>query len=182
MTEVYDEAGRRKVAALWDAIAGRPDRINEIAALVDPNALRYVGWDDTLNQLDFFEFDSADIPYDNTTSGLTATDVQAAIDELAGTLAPNVFHGWVSATGTTGTSALPAGWTVTRPAAGRYIITHGLTLSVSTDLRVVAMNEHTSEYMSCEYDALGLNSFEVIIGRGAGVQVSRAFFFIAYSV
>jgi hypothetical protein len=32
--------------------------------------------------------DASDVPYDNTLSGLTATDVQAAIDELAGTPAP----------------------------------------------------------------------------------------------
>lgn len=29
------------------------------------------------------QLDAVDIPYDNTTSGLTATEVQAAIDELA---------------------------------------------------------------------------------------------------
>jgi len=32
--------------------------------------------------------DASDVPYDNTLSGLTATDVQAAIDEIAGAPAP----------------------------------------------------------------------------------------------
>jgi chaperonin cofactor prefoldin len=83
VTKVYDSSGRRIIAALWDEISQIPDRVNEIAVLTDPNKLQYVGWNDVANELQLLDFDAADIPYDNSGSGLVATDVQAAIDELA---------------------------------------------------------------------------------------------------
>lgn len=183
MAQRYDSTGRPMMAMIWEAIANIPDRVNEIAALVDPDELRYVGWNDTTNQLELLEFDSADIPYDNSTSGLSATDVQAAIDELEAaipTTSPVVhYDGWVNAAGTTAGSILPSGWTVAKPAAGRYTLTHGLGLSDYRNLRVFALSEHTSEYMACEYVNAAPNFFQIQIGRGAGVAVDREFFFYA---
>lgn len=48
-----------------------------------------------------------EIPYDNTVSGITATDVQAAIDEVTGDLAN--FTGMIAAFGA---ATAPAGWLV----------------------------------------------------------------------
>ncbi len=171
----------------WDAIADIPDRVLEIAALLDPNALRYVGWNDTSNELELLQFDAADIPYDNTTSGLTATEVQAAIDELAaGAGAGTVFSGFVSITGTTVTSDLPSGWTVSRPAAGRYVIVHSLSLAATTDLHITATCDILvfpfARIANVWNPALGLNSFEIRTlqddNGGGGGALSTPFFFI----
>ena len=144
---LYDSTGREVMAMRWDAIADKPDRINEIAALVDPNELRYVGWNDISNELELLLFLAADIAYDNSGSGLVATEVQAAIDELAAASgASSVFAGWVSTAGTTGTSQLPAGWTVTRPALGRYTVTHGLGLGGYEDLSVTCTGIHDNGF------------------------------------
>lgn len=143
---LYDSTGREVMAMRWDAIADKPDRINEIAALIDPNELRYVGWNDISNELELLLFDAADIPYDNSGSGLTATDVQAAIDEVVSGGSGGVFAGQVSIAGTTGTSNLPAGWTVTRPALGRYTVTHSLGLGDYEDLSVTAMGIHDGPF------------------------------------
>ncbi len=143
---LYDSTGRKVMAMRWDAIADIPDRVNEIAALIDPNALRYVGWNDTSNELELLEFDAADIPYDNTISGLTATNVKAAIDELAAGTSNAVFAGRVSSSGTTGTSDLPAGWTSNRPAQGRYNVVHSLGLGSYQHLSVVCTGIHDNGF------------------------------------
>ncbi len=139
---LYDSTGREVMAMRWDAIADKPDRINEIAALIDPNALRYVGWNDASNELELLAFAAEDIPYDNTTSGLAASDVQAAIDEISMGTTSAVFAGRVSLLGTTVTSDLPSGWTCNRPALGRYNVTHGLGNPGYEELSVTAMGIH----------------------------------------
>lgn len=155
------------MAMRWDAIADIPDRVNEIAALVDPNALRYVGWNDISNELELLAFDAADIPYDNTTSGLTATEVQAAIDEIAGVTAPTTYWGWVNTAGdqtTVPISRLPAGWTVNRSSTGVYTVTHGLGLADVRDLAIV-VTVFTNDASSYEWKirSTSANSFTVNI-------------------
>jgi hypothetical protein len=126
---LYDSTGRRKEALVeidWTEITGIPARVLEIASLVDPNALRYVGWDDIANQLKLLTFDADFIPYNNAVSGLTATTVQDAIDELAASISASaVFFGHVGSDGSTGNS-LPAGWSASRLSLGVYLITHNL--------------------------------------------------------
>jgi hypothetical protein len=176
---IYDAAGRLKIAALWAAISGVPARVKEIEVLVDPNALQYVGWNDVTNQLELLTFDALDIPYDNSGSGLAATDVQAAIDEAVAAASPNLFAGWVSSTGTTGTSRLPAGWTVTRPFTGIYTVTHSLALSNTNGLSVAASIIATGGQANIQVrDTLTVNSFqtETIF---ADVALNRGWFFVA---
>jgi len=173
----------------WDAIADIPDRVNEIAALIDPNALRYVGWNDASNELELLAFAAVDIPYDNGASGLAATDVQAAIDEVVSGPSGATFPGRVSATGTTGTSDLPAGWTVTRPALGTYTVTHSLSVGSFEHLSVVSTAIHTAFVANTGWPTLTqvnsasstANSFQIIVSTDfAGVdRVNRGFFFIA---
>lgn len=176
------------MAMRWDAIADKPDRINEIAALVDPNELRYVGWNDISNELELLLFLAADIPYDNSGSGLAATDVQAAIDEIAGGPSGNTFPGRVSSAGTTGTSDLPAGWTVTRPSLGEYTVTHSLAVGDYTHLTVVAMGSHVGTFDTgfprlCQLNpgSSTANAFRVTITTDfAGIdRINSEWFFIA---
>ena len=188
MTKVYDRNGRRIIAALWDEISQKPDRINEIAVLTDPNKLQYVGWNDVANELQLLDFDAVDIPYDNSGSGLVATNVQDAIDELAAASGVGtVFSGFVSLAGTTGTSDLPTGWTVSRPGAGRYVVVHSLSLATDTDLHITA----TCDILAFPFarianvfdSALTVNSFEIRTlqddNGGGGGALSTPFFFVA---
>ena len=41
MGQRYDSTGRPMMAMIWEAIANIPDRVQEVAALVDPNELRF---------------------------------------------------------------------------------------------------------------------------------------------
>ncbi len=185
---LYDSTGREVMAMRWDAIADKPDRINEIAALVDPNALRYVGWNDISNELELLAFAAEDIPYDNSGSGLAATDVQAAIDEIVGGPSGQTFPGRVSSAGTTGTSDLPAGWTVTRPSLGEYTVTHSLAVGSYQHLSVVAMGSHVGTFDTgfprlCQLNpgSSTANAFRVTITTDfAGIdRVNSEWFFIA---
>ncbi len=176
---LYDAAGRLKIAALWAALSGTPDRVKEIEVLVDPNALRYVGWNDVTNQLELLQFAAEDIPYDNTASGLTAVDVQAAIDEAVAAATPNVFAGFVSSLGTTGTSNLPAGWTVTRPAAGRYVVVHNLALSGINGLSPVGTPQRTTFSIACQLGATTANQFEMRLMQENETLTSTQWFFVA---
>ncbi len=187
MTKVYDRNGRRIIAALWDEISQIPDRVNEIAVLTDPNALRYVGWNDVANELQLLTFDAADIPYDNSGSGLAATEVQAAIDEIAtGSGVGTIFSGHVSLAGTTVSSDLPSGWTVSRPAAGRYVVVHSLGLATDTDLHITATCDLLvfpfARIANVWNPALGVNSFEIRTlqddNGGGGGALSTPFFFV----
>ncbi|MDJ0973834.1 MAG: hypothetical protein QNJ98_05195 [Planctomycetota bacterium] len=63
---------------------------------------------------------AADLSYDNTASGLTATDVEAAIDELAEASGGYVFTRWGSQSAPTGTTLVYAGIAV-GPADGEGI-------------------------------------------------------------
>ncbi len=174
MTKVYDRNGRRIIAALWDEISQKPDRINEIAVLVDPNKLQYVGWNDVANELQLLDFDAADIPYDNSGSGAVATEVQAALDELfAASGASTVFAGFVD--GAAVAEQLPSGWTVARTAVGTYTLTHGLSLAGADDLSLVV----TSENSRAEYFSPGTNSIGVRIQVTPDVDVDRDWFFLA---
>lgn len=176
---IYDAAGRLKISALWAAISGVPDRVKEIEALVDPNELQYVGWNDVSNQLELFAFDAADIPYDNTSSGLTATDVQAAIDEAVAAVVPGTFAGFVSSAGTTGTSTLPSGWTVSRPFTGRYTVVHGLALSSNVGLSPVGTPTQPTFSLACQIGTLSVNSFEMRLMQENEVLTNNGWFFVA---
>lgn len=180
MSERYDQTGRRTLAMIWEAIANIPDRVMEIVALDDPGELRYVGWNPTSEQLELLEFSAADIPYDNSSSGLTAENVQEALDEV-GTSSSDIieFDAWINEAGTTGGSILPSGWTVSRPATGRYTLTHGFELEDYRRLHVFAFSQHTDEFMACEYINAAPNFFQIQIGRGAGVAANREFFLYA---
>lgn len=167
---LYDSTGRRKEALVeidWTEITGIPARVTELAALGDPGGLRYVGWDDSANELAFFAFDAADIPYDNGTSGLTATDVQAAIDELAAMIADaGVFFGYVGSDGSTG-NVLPAGWSAVRNSVGNYTVTHNVTGLVPV---VTMASGVVADVMAV---TIGANSFTVHINLSTDVTQLR---------
>ncbi len=170
---IYDAAGRLKISALWAAISGVPTRVKEIEVLVDPNERQYVGWNDVSNQLELFAFDALDIPYDNTSSGLTATNVQDAIDEIEAAATPTTFFGYVDDFASA--NQLPAGWTVTRTAVGTYTVTHSLGLSDIRDLSFVALAENSR----AEWFSNGLNSIRVRIQVTPDTDVDRNWMFIA---
>ena len=177
---LYDSTGREVMAMRWDAIADKPDRINEIAALIDPNELRYVGWNDTSNELELLLFAAVDIPYDNSGSGLTATDVQAAIDEVAaGAGAGTLFHGHVNQAGTTVGSDLPSGWTVAHPGTGRYTVTHSLGLAGQDDLHICATQEDDVNFGHFIYVLPSTNSFELNFRNVSNIAQDNAWFFVA---
>ncbi len=160
---IYDAAGRLKIAALWAAISGVPARIKEIEVLADPGELQYVGWNDTSNQLELFAFDALDIPYDNSGSGLAATDVQAAIDELEAGAVPGletVYSGFCDAF--TAAEQLPAGWTAARTGSGLITVTHSLALAGVNDLSIMAIAiSNGSNDSRVQRSSLGLNSFQI---------------------
>lgn len=170
------------MAMRWDAIADIPVRVLEIAALVDPNALRYVGWNDASNQLELLTFDAADIPYDNTISGLVATNVKTAIDELAAGAVPGldtVYAGFADAF--TAAEQLPAGWTAARVGGGLITVTHSLGLATNKDLSITAIAlSNGSNDSRIQASSIGINSFQIqsyntSTGGAADVDV----FFIA---
>lgn len=81
-----------------------------------------------------------------------------------------VFGGHVSELGTTGTSILPAGWTVTRPATGTYTVTHSLGLTGYENLSVVVTAINGAFVANTAFPILGQinnvsssgNAFQVI--------------------
>ena len=180
MTKVYDRNGRRIIAALWDEISQIPDRVNEIAVLTDPNKLQYVGWNDVANELQLLDFDAVDIPYDNSGSGLVATNVQDAIDEIAAASGlSTVFAGYCDAF--TAAEQLPAGWTAARVGGGLITVTHSLGLSTNKDLSITAIAlSNGSNDSRIQLSTIGVNSFQIqsyntSTGGAADVDV----FFIA---
>lgn len=60
-------------------------------------------------------------PFDNSTNGFVANDVQAAIEEASFELIDSEITATASATAGTGADALMTGMTIT-PAAGKYIV------------------------------------------------------------
>jgi hypothetical protein len=172
----------------WSQITGIPDRILELAALGDPGARRFIVWNDTTNDLEYLELLADDVPYDNAVSGLTATNVQEAIDEIyAAITASGVFAGYVDES--VAAEVLPAGWTVSKPAAGRFLITHSLGLASIYDLAVSpgGINAgQTTSYMPTVIPIDG-NSFEINLwnvetgstGGGGGPVNGLGFFFTA---
>ncbi len=178
MTKVYDPSGRRIIAALWDEISQKPDRINEIAVLTDPNKLQYVGWNDVANELQLLDFDAVDIPYDNSGSGLAATNVQDAIDEIASASGlSTVFAGFVDAF--TAAEQLPAGWTAVRSGAGLLTITHGLGLANVLDLSIVAIarsgGSNDSRVNTILANSFAIQSYNTTTGGAVDVDI----FFLA---
>ena len=69
--------------------------------------------------------DASDIPYSNTASGLTATNVQGAIDEIV----PTIKAVGILQIDSSGTTVFNQGMTCTRSATGTYDFTFSSTLS-----------------------------------------------------
>ena len=96
-----------------------------------------------------------------------------------------VFAGFVDAG--VASEQLPAGWSVTNPATGRYVVTHSLGLATADDLSVALAPILTAfpfSHMAVIWNAaLGTNDFEVRIYNdddgGGGGLVSGGFMFIA---
>lgn len=188
MSDVYDAQGRKKQSLIvidWVNVINKPARIDEIAVLTDPASQNYyVGWDDTANQLKLRLFDPLRIPYNNGVSGLTATNVQAAIDELAALVAAltanNVFPGYVGADGTTG-NRLPAGWSASKTAAGTYDVTHSLGLADLTRLAVGLACVGTAGNKVAQTRSTGTGNKFVVetVDSGTGTLTDEAFTFLA---
>lgn len=188
MTRVYDAQGREKVSVLtvdWAVITGIPARVTEVAALTDPAAQTYyVGWNDTANQLQLRIFDPSLMPYDHTTSGLSATTVKGALDELAALIAAltanNVYPGYVGSDGTTG-NRLPVGWSATRTGAGTYEVTHSLGLADLTRLAVSPCCIGTAGNKAIQQRSSSTGNKFVIetVDSGTGTLTDEAFSFHA---
>src|SRR5262245_25490065 len=120
---VFTREGLRKSGnvADWSQITSIPARVLELAALGDPGGLRWVIWNDSLNELDYLEALAEFVSYDNSVSGLTATTVQEAIDELA---TQQVYFGYVPSNGIG--EIVPAGWSAVRNSVGNYTVTHNI--------------------------------------------------------
>lgn len=166
----------------WSQITGIPARVNEIAALGDPGARRFVVWDDAGNQLDYLDLNAAEVPYDNSGSGLTATDVQAAIDEVYAALtASGVFAGFIDAS-SLGSSQLPAGWSVANPATGRFAVTHNLGLTNVFDLSIAPSARLSAGSTDDRYALItneGTNSFEILVNDVGAGPVNDDSYFLA---
>src|SRR5262245_10853352 len=117
----YDESGRTVLSTLWDAIQNIPEIIDALANLTLPASDdAWLYWDAGLQQFVFLEALAENVAYDNSASGLAATTVQEAIDELASDLA---WGGRVAANGTA--IGLPSGWSSSL-AGSTYTVTHNL--------------------------------------------------------
>lgn len=158
---IYNSSGRRVISSLWNGLVNVPANIQELAALADPDALRYVGWNDSNDRLELLTFAASDIPYDPSTSGLSATDVQAAIDEVAAAGSGAVYAGYVASTGIS--YSVPSGWSVSKTATGTYVVTHNLGLSVTTDLSIVGTPVNSAFSVVCQLSTTGLNSFTMLL-------------------
>jgi hypothetical protein len=114
---------------------------------VSPGTFNPVEWQqignnivDSVNgQIGAVQLDAVDIPYDNTTSGLTATDAQAAVDELAAL--PSSL--WDSGAGSG--SLIPAGSTNTA------IGTNAIATGAATDAD--GENSHAEGFKSLAHGA-----------------------------
>lgn len=76
---------------------------------------------------------AADVSYTNTTSGLTATNVQAAIDEVAGTAAGAVQDVVTLKTSATGQSKIPTGESLEVSAGHTEVVLHDVAKTGNTD-------------------------------------------------
>ena len=107
-------------------------------------ALGSIGWEIDTGQFKFADgvtdwtgldyFNAADIPYDPTTSGLSATDVQAAVDALAGS---RVSLKFTTDTGSTADSDPGAGlvkWDNATQSSATKLFFNDLTADTGTDL------------------------------------------------
>lgn len=188
MSEVYDNQGRKKQSLIvidWANITNIPARVTEVAAITDPNSeFYYIGWNDVANQLQLRIFDPLKIPYNPAISGLTSTNVKAAIDELAALVAAitagNVYPGYVGSDGTTG-NRLPVGWSATRTGAGTYEVTHSLGLANLTRLAVSPVCIGTAGNKSAQQRSSGTGNKFVIetVDSGTGTLTDEAFSFLA---
>lgn len=188
MSEVYDSQGRKKQSLIvidWANIVNIPTRIVELAALTDPASQQYyVGWDDTANQLKLRIFDPSLMPYDHTISGLAATLVKTAIDELAAAVAAlttaAVYPGYVGSDGTTG-NRLPAGWSASKVATGQYDVTHNLGLADGTRLSYTGIPYNSSGNLHVEDRGGSTGNIMKLQtpNAGTGTLTDTAFFFIA---
>jgi hypothetical protein len=188
VSKIYDANGLEKQAVIsvaWGDIIGIPARVQELSVLVDPNSeFYYVGWDDVANELRMRIFDPLNIPYDNGASGLSATNVQDAIDELAALVAAlvsgNVYPGYVGSDGTTG-NRLPVGWSATRTGAGTYEVTHSLGLTDLTRLAVSPGCIGSAGNKAIQQRSSGTGNKFVIetVDSGTGTLTDEAFSFTA---
>lgn len=179
---IFTREGLRKSGnvADWSQITSIPQRVVELAALGDPGGLRLVIWNDTLNELDYLEALAEFLFYDNATTGLAATDVQAAIDEIYALITTSgSFPGFIDASAL-GSSSLPAGWSVANPAGGRFTVTHNLGLASVTQLSVVPSARLSAGGTDDRYALISnetLNSFDIlIVDTGAGAVNDDSYF------
>lgn len=182
MTAFTKEGIRKALAASWSTMTGIPVNVVDLGALVDPAANRLVVWNDTSNHIEYL--DPALLPYDHTISGLTATLIKTAIDELKASIgAGSIFRGYVGADGTTG-NRLPAGWSAVRTGgagSGAYEVTHNLGLADLTRLAfspiIVASsgNKHIYQTTGSTGNKVVLNC----VDAGTGAASDQAFSFMA---
>lgn len=133
----FDSSGREILATLWSAIQEIPDMIGMLSVLPDPNYNAWLYWDDNINELVMLEALAENVPYDNATSGLSADNVQDAIDEIVVGTQPyaGFVRGSLGASATIKVNGPATGWTVAQQATGRFrITTTGLTLADATDM------------------------------------------------
>jgi hypothetical protein len=166
---------------IWD---GSGDFPGLVPADGMPSAGVNVDWADITGKPSVFTPDTHTHAYADITgkpSVFTPDTHTHTISEITDYIGPgSMYTGYVPSTGTGAT--LPSGWSVSKTGTGVYRITHNLGLSSVYDLRFFAINQHTSEYMACEYQNLNANYFDIVIGRGSGVTADRNFFFFALDV
>jgi hypothetical protein len=181
MTAFTKEGIRKALAATWSTLTGIPSMVLDVAALVDPGALKFLIWNDTSNHIEFYSPTAPDISYDHTISGLVATNVKTAIDELKASIGVgSVYRGYVGSDGTTG-NRLPVGWSALRTGAGAYEVTHNLGLANLTFLAVGLSCVGTAGNKTAQQRSSGTGNKFVIeaVDSGTGALTDEAFSFVA---
>lgn len=180
----YDSTGRPVISADWDALSNIPELVDQIASLPDPGFDAFLVWDNAIDEIAALERLAENIPYDNGSSGLTATDVQAAIDEVAAGTIPyaGYIKGSLGASVTSVFNSIASTWTVAQQATGRFRITHSLGLSAVTDLAVTAsarLSAGATDDRYCTVTNENANYFEVLVNDVGSGQVNDDFYFHA---
>lgn len=172
----YDAVGRPVLSTDWSAISNIPPDVDFWATFPPPSQDSLLYYDFGLGQIQWVPNEAQVIWYDNTASGLSAVNVQDAIDEVV-TLVQSVtsiFSGWVSQDASA--SDLPSGWSVTNIGGGIHTITHNLGLSAVTDLRIVlTWRGSGDDDVSMGIPASTANAFNV----HRATEFSGGYFFIA---
>lgn len=183
MSTKHSPAGRVQITASWLALEDIPELLEQLGELADPGSDAWLAWDDSIDEFVFLEQTAENVAYDNGASGLAATDVQEAIDEIATTL---VYAGYC--TGASGASVAivvneaATGWTVSQQATGRFRVTHGLALSNAKYLSVVpavSLNAGGTDDRYCNVTNENTNYFEVSVTDNGTGAVNDNFYFHA---